>query len=59
MTQGNLKIKEWRENPLQFVRELFGAEPDEWQKGDILELGRARALSGLAKRQTGGVKSKS
>ncbi|MCK5607203.1 hypothetical protein KAR91_35295 [Candidatus Pacearchaeota archaeon] len=25
------KIKEWREHPDQFVREVFGVEPDAWQ----------------------------
>lgn len=30
------KIKHWRENPVDFVRDVFGAEPDEWQK-DVLE----------------------
>ncbi len=25
------KIRHWRENPVAFVRECFGVEPDEWQ----------------------------
>lgn len=25
------KIRQWREDPVSFVRELFGAEPDPWQ----------------------------
>jgi len=29
------KLKEWRENPVTFVREVFKAEPDAWQ-ADIL-----------------------
>lgn len=30
-------IKEWRLDPVLFVREVFGVEPDEWQR-DALEL---------------------
>jgi hypothetical protein len=30
------RIRKWREDPLLFVRENFGVEPDEWQK-DVLE----------------------
>jgi hypothetical protein len=33
--QATLKIKAWREDPVRFVRECFGAEPDNWQ-ADIL-----------------------
>lgn len=29
------KLKAWRTNPVQFVREAFGAEPDAWQ-ADVL-----------------------
>ena len=32
MTPASSKIKEWRENPVTFVRQVFGVEPDEWQK---------------------------
>lgn len=32
MTPASAKIREWRENPIQFVREQFGTEPDAWQK---------------------------
>lgn len=31
------KIKQWREDPVLFVRDNFGVEPDEWQK-DVLML---------------------
>lgn len=37
MNPSQRKIKEWRENPIQFVWENFKAEPDEWQK-DALQL---------------------
>jgi hypothetical protein len=30
------KLRKWREDPLLFVREVFGVEPDEWQK-DVLQ----------------------
>lgn len=29
------KLSEWRRDPILFVREVFGVEPDEWQK-DVL-----------------------
>lgn len=29
--QAQSKIAEWRNNPVQFVRDEFGVEPDEWQ----------------------------
>jgi len=32
VTPAQSKIREWRHSPLQFVRELFKTEPDEWQK---------------------------
>lgn len=32
-------IKRWRENPLAFVYEVFGVEPDEWQKETLEHLG--------------------
>ena len=34
------KIREWRENPVQFVRDSFGAEPDEWQVDVLREMGQ-------------------
>jgi phage terminase large subunit len=33
------RIKSWRENPAQFVNEVFGAELDEWQKEAMQPLG--------------------
>ena len=32
MTPAQGKIKEWREDPVIFVRDQFDVEPDEWQK---------------------------
>jgi hypothetical protein len=34
-----LKIKEWRENPAQFVRENFNVEPDKWQVKALIAFG--------------------
>lgn len=30
------KIAEWRVNPVQFVRDVFGVEPDAWQKVSLM-----------------------
>lgn len=30
-TAASLKIRKWREDPVMFVRDCFGAEPDAWQ----------------------------
>lgn len=35
MNPAAAKLKLWRENPVEFVRDVFGVEPDEWQK-DVL-----------------------
>lgn len=32
MREAASKIKAWREDPIQFVRDVFGVEPDIWQK---------------------------
>lgn len=34
-----VKIRCWRENPVQFVREVFGVEPDAWQVETLSKLG--------------------
>lgn len=34
------KIREWRADPLLFVREVFGAEPDLWQADTLALLGK-------------------
>lgn len=31
ISQAELKIRQWREDPVLFVRECFGVEPDPWQ----------------------------
>lgn len=36
MSKAALKIKLWRRDPVQFVRDQFGIEPDLWQL-DALE----------------------
>lgn len=33
------KIKDWRHNPVQFVFENFGVEPDDWQKDALASAG--------------------
>lgn len=40
MTPASARIKAWRDDPILFVRENFGVEPDEWQKDGL------RAISG-------------
>jgi len=30
-----LRIRQWREDPIVFVRDQFGVEPDDWQ-ADVL-----------------------
>lgn len=39
------KIKEWRDNPVQFVREVFKAEPDEWQKDFLMAFAKSERLA--------------
>lgn len=39
MTPAQLKIKSWRENPVQFVYDNFKADPDLWQKEALEKLG--------------------
>ena len=34
------RIREWRANPVQFVREVFGVEPDPWQVKVLTEAGK-------------------
>lgn len=34
-------IKKWREDPVSFVRECFGAEPDLWQRDALEKIGGA------------------
>lgn len=36
MNAAQQRIKEWKANPIQFVRECLGAQPDEWQL-DVLD----------------------
>lgn len=39
--QGSVRIREWRRDPLQFVRDVFAAEPDIWQAETLELMGRA------------------
>jgi hypothetical protein len=42
MATGSSVIAEWRENPVKFVRDVFRAEPDDWQKDALIALGGDR-----------------
>lgn len=39
MTPAQTRIKGWRENPAQFVSDVFGATPDAWQVDAMRKLG--------------------
>jgi hypothetical protein len=39
MKEGSRRIAEWREDPLPFVRDMFGAKPDAWQADALTDLG--------------------
>lgn len=39
MNQAQLKIKEWRENPIRFVNDCFGVVPDKWQEEGLRAFG--------------------
>lgn len=36
------RIREWRHNPVKFVVDNFGVEPDEWQRDALMALGGER-----------------
>lgn len=40
MAAGTERIAEWRRDPLKFVREVFGAEPDAWQVDTLALMGK-------------------
>ena len=40
MTPAQLKIREWRRDPVLFARDNFQFEPDPWQKGALESFGR-------------------
>jgi hypothetical protein len=40
MQQATQRVAEWRRDPLLFVREVFGAEPDAWQADGLEEIGK-------------------
>jgi hypothetical protein len=39
-TEASRRLREWRADPLKFVRDCFGAEPDLWQADGLAILGR-------------------
>lgn len=44
MKQAHQKILKYRNDPVFFVREEFGVEPDEWQKDVLVEFARAQRI---------------
>lgn len=46
-------IRVWRNDPVRFVRDCFGAEPDEWQKEALYEYLKNRRLAMKASKGVG------
>jgi phage terminase large subunit len=46
-------IKRWRHDPVLFVREVFGVEPDDWQKDALMSFAKNRRLAMLASKGVG------
>ena len=42
------KIDQWRGNPVRFVREVFGLEPDAWQVEFLEAYGKNRRIAASA-----------
>lgn len=40
-----VRLKSWRENPVRFVQECFGTEPDEWQKDVLMAFPREQRIA--------------
>lgn len=47
------KFKEWRENPVSFVKEQFNAEPDEWQKDALMLFAKNQRIAMKASKGVG------
>lgn len=47
------KIKEWRKDPVQFVKEVFHVEPDPWQIDALMSFAKNRRLAMLASKGVG------
>jgi hypothetical protein len=46
-------IRVWRDDPVQFVRDNFGVEPDEWQKDTLRAYGEKQCLAMKASKGCG------
>jgi len=53
MIEAKSNIKAWREDPVRFVREVFGVEPDEWQKDALMSFAKNRRIAMLASKGVG------
>lgn len=45
MTEAASVLKKWREDPVSFVREVFGAEPDDWQKDVLMSFAKNQRIA--------------
>ena len=53
MTPSEAKFKQWRHDPIQFVREVFNVEPDDWQKDALMSFSKNRRTAMLASKGVG------
>jgi phage terminase large subunit len=53
VTPSQVKIQEWRKDPVQFVREVFQVEPDPWQADSLMSFAKNRRLAMLASKGVG------
>lgn len=47
------KLKLYRENPVSFVREVFGVEPDDWQKDVLMSFSKDQRIAMQSSKGTG------
>lgn len=47
MVSSNI-LKEWRDNPVKFVRDIFDVEPDEWQKDMLMYFAKYNRIAAKA-----------
>lgn len=53
MITASANIQRWRHDPVQFVREVFQVEPDDWQKDALMSFAKNRRLAMLASKGVG------
>lgn len=53
VTPTQAKIKIWRDDPIQMVRELFHMEPDPWQADALMSFAKDRRIAMLASKGVG------